>query len=242
MTIALFYTSKIHVAYLVGGTAAIGLVLLLNKLKVKQTALYLIPGAMLWYCLFNSGVHATISGVIMAFSMPLSKLGRFEHLLYRPVNFLIMPLFALANTAIIFPSDFSGALTSTISLGIILGLFIGKPLGIFLFSFVAIKSKIASLPSRTGFKHILGVGMLGGIGFTMSIFTTGLAFNQDSAQVISKVAIICASVLAGITGFVYLYKLKPVVENKKILKEDKLRKKEHEVMVLSKESYQQALS
>ncbi|MEO8403971.1 MAG: Na+/H+ antiporter NhaA [Chitinophagaceae bacterium] len=228
ITIAIFYTSKLHLLYLLGASGAFGVVLMFNKLKIKQTHLYLIPGIIMWYCLFNSGIHATISGVVMAFTLPLSKLATLERILFRPVNFVIMPLFALANTAIIFPSDPAAALTSTVSLGVIFGLFIGKPLGIFLFSFMAVKSKVAALPSRTTFRQLIGIGMLGGIGFTMSIFTTSLAFTNEAVQVISKVSIISASLLAGIAGFTYLYRLKPVLQSVPEITEERVPETEEE--------------
>lgn len=211
ITIAIFYTAKLHFTYLLFGMAALGSVWFMNWLKVKRTVYYVLPGILLWYCLFNSGIHATIAGVLMAFSLPLPKLAKIEHLLHYPVNFIIMPLFALANTAIMLPSDLGHAFTSTISFGILTGLVLGKPLGIFLFSFIASKCGIASLPSKTSYKQLWGIGLLGGIGFTMSIFTTSLAYNQESIQVISKVSIIAASIVASVIGYAYLYLLKPVL-------------------------------
>lgn len=204
ITIAVFYTAKLNAFYFViAGVAVIGIILM-NVFKVKSPHLYLIPGIILWYSLFNSGVHATIAGVIMAFTMPLNKLAKLEHLLYYPVNFVILPLFALANTAILLPDQFQNVLFSSISYGIIFGLVIGKPVGIFLFSFWGEKMGIASLPSKTGYKQLVGVGMLGGIGFTMSIFTTALAYQANEIQVISKVSIIAASLISGIIGYTFL--------------------------------------
>ena len=133
ITIAIFYSSSLNFMYIGGALLSFLAVLGLNKLKPKATILYLIPALFMWYSLFNSGVHATIAGVVMAFSMPLEKLAKVEHLLHKPVNFVIMPLFALANTAIVLPSSFGGIYTSTISFGVICGLIIGKPIGIFLF-------------------------------------------------------------------------------------------------------------
>jgi NhaA family Na+:H+ antiporter len=127
-----------------------------------------------------------------------------------------MPLFALANTAIIFPESFSEVYNSTISYGVILGLSIGKPLGIFFFSFIAIKLKIASLPSNTTYKQLWGIGLLGGIGFTMSIFTSTLAYSLDLFQVISKVSVMVGSLIASVLGYFYLANYK----NKKDLKLD----------------------
>ncbi len=220
ITIAIFYTSNLNFTYLLFGMGALSTVWLMNWLKVKRTIYYVVPGVLLWYCLFNSGIHATIAGVLMAFSLPLHKLAKIEHLLHYPVNFIIMPLFALANTAIILPSELSHAFTSTISFGVLAGLVLGKPFGIFLFSFIASKCGIASLPSKTSYKQLWGIGLLGGIGFTMSIFTTSLAYSQESLQVISKVSIIAASVIASVVGYAYLYLLKPVSFPKVTLEED----------------------
>lgn len=206
ITIAIFYSSKISLLYLCLAAVLTGFVILINKLKVNTLFYYFLPGILLWYCMFNSGIHATVAGVIMGFCMPLSQLLKLEHKLYKPVNFLIMPLFAFANTAILLPSNMGFIFKSTISLGIMLGLVIGKPLGIFLFSFIAAKFKIATLPSNATFKQLLGVGMLSGIGFTMSIFTASLSYSVDSLQIISKVAIIAASAISGVLGFLYLYK------------------------------------
>lgn len=207
VTIAVFYTSKLKLTYLLIGLISLSCVWLMNWLKIKRTIYYIIPAALLWYCLFNSGIHATIAGVLMAFSLPLGKLSRIEQILHYPVNFVIMPLFALANTAILLPADMNTAFNSTISFGVMAGLVIGKPLGIFLFSFLAVKTRIASLPSKTSFKQLWGIGLLGGIGFTMSIFTTSLAYQDESLQVISKVSIIAASIMSSILGYVYLFSL-----------------------------------
>lgn len=204
LTIAIFYSAQIKIFYLLGGAAAVGVVLLFNYLKVTKVALYLIPAAVLWYCLFNSGIHATIAGVLMAFTMPLFQLSKLEKILFYPVNFVIMPLFALANTAIELPSTFAPVFTSTISLGVMLGLILGKPIGIFLFSFIASKSGVASLPTNTNLKELWGVGMIGGIGFTMSIFTSTLSYRVSHLQMIAKVSIITASVIAGLVGYIYL--------------------------------------
>lgn len=204
VTIAIFYTSSLHWIYLFCGLGLIGLVILLNVLKIKQSFIYFIPAVGLWYCLFNSGIHPTISGVIMAFAMPSAMLENIQKILYYPVNFVIMPLFALANTAIILPSHFGDVFTSTISFGIMLGLVAGKPLGIFMFCFIATKLGIAHMPSRSNYTQLLGIGMLGGIGFTMSIFTSTLAYDTNQLQIISKVAIICASVVSSIAGYMYL--------------------------------------
>lgn len=207
LTIAIFYSAQIKIYFLLGGAAAVGVVLLFNRLKVAKVGLYLIPAAILWYCLFNSGIHATIAGVVMAFTMPLFQLSKLEKKLFYPVNFIIMPLFALANTAIELPSAITPIYTSTISIGVMLGLILGKPIGIFLFSLIASKSGVASLPSNTNLKELWGIGMIGGIGFTMSIFTSTLSYQVGHLQTIAKISIITASLIAGIIGYVYLSSL-----------------------------------
>ncbi len=210
ITIAVFYTAKLNLIYLAMGGLATIVLILLNKFKIEKLGFYLLPAAVLWYCIFNSGVHATVAGVITAFCMPLKNLAKLEHVLHKPVNFLIMPLFALANTAIILPDSMSEVFTSTISPGVVLGLVIGKPLGIFFFSFISIKLGFASLPSNTHFKQLWGIGLLGGIGFTMSIFTSTLAFQHEGFQVISKVSVMAGSLVAGIIGYLFLYRYKNI--------------------------------
>jgi NhaA family Na+:H+ antiporter len=216
ITIALFYTAKLNFMFLsLAGACGISLYLL-KRFKIDRLIFYFVIGTALWYCLFNSGIHATIAGVIMAFSMPLSRLSKLEHYLAKPVTFFIMPLFALANTAIVLPSHVGNLFSSTISLGIIFGLVFGKPIGIFLFTFIATKLKIAALPSGSTYKQLLGMGILGGIGFTMSIFTSNLAFNQQIFLVISKVSIITASVIAALSGYVYVGRLNKVSAGKEV--------------------------
>lgn len=208
ITIAIFYTAKLNAIYLLFGAIAVIVLIALNRLKVENLFFYAIPAIILWYCIFNSGVHATISGVIVSFCMPLKNLAKLEHILYKPVNFIIMPLFALANTAIILPESMSDVFTSSITPGVMLGLILGKPLGIFFFSFIAIKLGIASLPSNTNFKQLWGIGLLGGIGFTMSIFTSTLAYTSEAMQVISKVSVMAGSLVASLIGYSYLYNFK----------------------------------
>jgi len=211
LTIAFFYTAKLNFLYLFMAMGTWGVIYWMGRAKVNRLVFYILPGILLWYFLFNSGVHATIAGVVMAFSIPLSKLNKIETYLQKPLTFFIMPVFALANTAIILPSHFGVVFTSTISFGILAGLIIGKPLGIFLFTFIATKLKIASLPVGTNYKQLFGMGMLGGIGFTMSIFTSNLAYNQETLLIISKVSIISASVIAACSGYVYMNKLNKAV-------------------------------
>jgi NhaA family Na+:H+ antiporter len=204
LAIAIFYTSSISGMFLAlaGGTLLV--LVVLNLLKVAEYTIYFILGVFLWYFVFNSGVHATVAGVLLAFTIPLKRIGKLEHALHDPVNFLILPLFALANTAIALPSDMSPVFSSVVHHGILLGLVVGKPLGISLFCFLTVKLGIAALPDHLRWKHVLGMGMIAGIGFTMSIFIAALAFRQPEVQTIAKVAIIGASLLSGIIGFFFL--------------------------------------
>lgn len=210
LVIAFFYTKELHTNYLFYAAAIFAFQMLLNRLKVKQLWCYLIPGVAMWYFIHHSGIHATIAGVLTALTLPTtpdateSPLEKLEHLISNPVNFIIMPVFALANTNITFESGMSQALFSNMGLGIVLGLFIGKPLGIFTISWAAVKSGIARLPENVQWKHVLGLGVLGGIGFTMSIFIALLSINREYLQAEAKFAILVSSILSGVVGFIYL--------------------------------------
>lgn len=210
LVIAIFYTSTLSLTNLFIALGIWGFLILLNRLKVHNLIPYLIGGVAMWYFMLNSGVHATITGVLLAFAIPFGDGGKkspsyiMQHFLHYPVAFLILPVFALANTCITISGDFSAGLLHTNSLGILIGLVFGKPLGIWLFSFVGVGLGLCSLPNDLKWKNIVGAGFLGGIGFTMSIFITLLAF--DNAEIInnSKIAILMASLIAGITGFITL--------------------------------------
>ncbi len=212
LVIAIFYTDQIHWMYLLLSLGVTVLLFLLNFLKVTKLIFYIIPGLFLWYFLHHSGIHATIAGVLLAFSIPtnasnvkISPLEKLEHQLHLPVSFFIMPIFALANTNITFNSSMVEGLTSTLGLGIILGLILGKLIGINLFSFIAIKLKISSLPQNSSWFQMLGVGLLAGIGFTMSIFIALLSFKEQiEIQDEAKFAILIASFLAAILGYIIL--------------------------------------
>jgi NhaA family Na+:H+ antiporter len=208
LAIAIFYTDALHMLYLYIGAGIFALLLVMNYFKVQHIIFYLIPGLVLWYCIFNSGIHATIAGVLLAFCIPLNKIHNLEHTLHDPVNFIIMPIFALANTAIAFPPDLFQAFSHSVSFGIIAGLVLGKPLGIFLFCLIAVKLKLASLPANTNWKQLWGVGMIAGVGFTMSIFIATLAFKAVDIQVISVMSVILASLLSGLAGFIFLKAVK----------------------------------
>jgi NhaA family Na+:H+ antiporter len=187
-----------------------GVLLLLNRLKIHHLLPYLIGGVAMWYFMLHSGVHATITGVLLAFAIPFgngdekSPSHGLQHFLHRPVAFFILPLFALANTCIPIGAGWQSALGQANSLGIIAGLVIGKPLGIWLFSMLGVGLGLCALPADLKWKNIVGAGFLGGIGFTMSIFITLLAYDNEVVVTNSKIAIIIASLIAGITGFFWL--------------------------------------
>ena len=212
MLIAIFYTDQLHWLYLGLSGAIILLLIALNYFKVKKHIFYIIPGLFLWYFMHHSGIHATIAGVLLAFTIPtnestteISPLEKLEHQLHTPVNFLIMPIFALANTNIIFKTGMVDGLFTNFGFGIIFGLVAGKVIGIGLFSFIAIKSKLSSLPHQSTWLHMIGAGFLAGIGFTMSIFIALLSFKgQPEVQDEAKFAILIASVLAGVIGYTLL--------------------------------------
>jgi Na+:H+ antiporter, NhaA family len=218
--IAIFYTASIAFMNLFIALCIFGVLLILNRLKVYNLIPYLIGGVVMWYYMLHSGVHATITGVLLAFAIPFSNGGEkspsyiLQHFLHKPVAFFILPLFAIANTCISVGDNWQSGLGQTNSLGIIAGLVIGKPLGIWLFSFIGVGLKLCTLPTDLQWKNIIGAGFLGGIGFTMSIFTTLLAFDNEQIVNNSKIAILIASFLAGTIGFIFLkLTLKIQVEN-----------------------------
>ena len=187
--------------------------IVINRLKVANLAPYLVLGALMWFFMFQSGVHATIAGVLLAFTIPFRRIRkddrspsyRLEHMLHRPVAFLVLPVFALANTGIVISSDSVASLASPNSLGIFTGLFVGKVVGICALSYAAVKLHICRLPLYLSWRHIIGAGFLAGIGFTMSIFITNLAFKGDSALINnSKMAILLTSLISGVVGYFWL--------------------------------------
>lgn len=210
VVIAIFYTQELHLTQLLYAGGIVALLAAMNALGVKKLVFYIIPGIFLWYFIHHSGIHATIAGVLLAFTIPTnpvkeeSPLEKLEHKIMSPVNFLIMPLFALANTNIRFHSSMLEGLTSPLGLGIICGLLVGKTVGVTLFSFLAVKLGFSSLPSRSTWNHILGLGMLAGIGFTMSVFIALLSFNSPEFHDEAKFSILVASLLAGVLGYVFL--------------------------------------
>ncbi|MBL0310488.1 MAG: Na+/H+ antiporter NhaA [Bacteroidetes bacterium] len=210
IVIAIFYTTSIAFVNLFIALGIFGVLLILKRLKVHNLIPYLIGGVGMWYFMLHSGVHATITGVLLAFAIPFgngeekSPSSILQHFLHKPVAFFILPLFAIANTCIAVGDNWQSGLGQTNSLGIMAGLVIGKPLGIFLFSFIGVGLGLCVLPTDLKWKNIIGAGFLGGIGFTMSIFIALLAF--DNADIIndSKIAILIASLIAGTIGFIWL--------------------------------------
>ena len=256
LVIAVFYTAEISISALIVGAIVLVVLIILNRLGTKSLLAYSLLGIILWVAFLKSGVHATIAGVLLAFTIPassrfdtkkfsdkvkefikhfdstgdhwknvlnnaerqndvmaiesscqkaLTPLQRFEHGLHPWVSFLIIPIFALANAGVTLSGlNIFEALFSKISLGIILGLFIGKQIGIFGFSFLAVKLKLASLPQGVNWKNLYGAGILAGIGFTMSLFIASLAFNDPELLDLSKIGVLTGSVISGILGFLFL--------------------------------------
>lgn len=210
LIIAIFYTKNLVWSNLLMALGIFVILLVLNRLKVRNLIPYLSLGVVMWYFMLNSGVHATITGVLLAFAIPFGNGNTkstsyiLQHFLHKPVAFVILPLFALANTAIVLNSDWHYALSHNYTLGIALGLIVGKPVGIWLFSFLAVKLKLSHLPSDLNWKTIFGVSFLGGIGFTMSIFITLLAFSDLEHINNAKIMILISSLIAAIFGLLYL--------------------------------------
>ena len=214
LVIAIFYTAQLSEAYLLAALAVFLFLIMLNRVfRVMALFPYLLGGAVMWFLMLKSGVHATLTGVLLAFAIPYSARAedetspshRLEHWLHRPVAFVILPIFALANTGIVISSGWQEAFFSANSLGIRGGLVLGKPIGIAFFSFAAVMLGICALPRELRWTHIVGAGFLGGIGFTMSIFVTNLAFSGNPDLITgSKIAILVASLVAGSCGFLWL--------------------------------------
>lgn len=214
IVIALFYTAKLSAIYLGCSLLVWAFLVVLNRyFRVVILIPYLIGGVAMWYLMLKSGVHATIAGVLLGFAIPFSMKEddeaspshRLEYFLHKPVGFIILPIFALANTGIVLGTDSLQTLVNTNEIGIIAGLVIGKPVGITLTCFAVVTLGLCRLPLDLNWKHIFGAGILGGIGFTMSIFITNLAFATNPVEINgSKMAILLASLTAGTIGFIYL--------------------------------------
>lgn len=211
LVIAIFYTDNLSLMNLGIALGIMGVLFIFNRMKVNSWILYIIGGIGMWYFMLNSGIHATIAGVLLAFVIPFGDGSektisyRMQHLLHKPVAFIVLPLFALANTAVIFGGDWMEGLTHENSIGIFLGLVFGKPVGIFLFCFAFVLMGVCKLPEELSWKQIFATGFLAGIGFTMSIFITLLAFkNQPDDITISKITILISSLVAGLIGYLFL--------------------------------------
>lgn len=207
IVIAIFYSKTIVLMNLLIAFLIFGALLLLNRLKVHLLLPYLIGGVAMWYFMLHSGVHATIAGVLLAFAIPFGKGDdksisyKLQHWLHKPVAFIILPIFALANTAIVIHSGWHMQIVKPIGLGILLGLVLGKPLGIYLCCKLTTKIGISNIPEQLNWKQIAGVGMLGGIGFTMSIFISLLAFEDILIVNTAKMMILTASLIASVVGY-----------------------------------------
>ena len=257
LVIAIFYGQSPSFIWLAAAAVVLAVLIVLNRTHVYSLVPYLLVGAVLWYCIFMSGVHSTIAGVLLAFTIPsgshvklkdfaswsgqrvkeaeesfvpdepvigqadylasVSRLARvsrqvvppatrLERKLYPWVYFAILPLFALTNADVAFMQAPAGEiLSSPIFLGVFFGLVMGKPLGIMLMSFIIVKAKLSALPENVNWAHLLGAALLGGVGFTMSIFVANLAFADATSVMIAKVAILAASLVAGVLGFAFLF-------------------------------------
>ncbi|SMO49345.1 Na+/H+ antiporter NhaA [Solitalea koreensis] len=208
VVIAIFYSHGLVLQNLLIALGVFSALLICNKLKFTNLSIYLLIGVVMWYFMLKSGIHATIAGVLLALAIPMkseyhdhSPAEYLEHGLHQYSSYLIMPLFALCNTGIVFNMPFKEVYTSSLGIGIILGLLFGKPVGISLFSYLAVKTGMASWPSKINFKKIVGVGFLGGIGFTMSIFISLLAFKEPELQSFAKIAVLVGSLLSGFVGY-----------------------------------------
>ncbi|EMJ3465956.1 TPA: Na+/H+ antiporter NhaA [Vibrio harveyi] len=212
--IALFYTGDLSTIALIVGFIMTGVLFMLNAKEVTKLTPYMIVGAILWFAVLKSGVHATLAGVVIGFAIPLkgkkgehSPLKHMEHALHPYVAFGILPLFAFANAGISLEGVSMSGLTSMLPLGIALGLLVGKPLGIFTFSWAAVKMGVAKLPEGVNFVHIFAVSVLCGIGFTMSIFISSLAFGNVSPEfdTYARLGILMGSTTAAVIGYALLH-------------------------------------
>ncbi|GAL05991.1 Na+/H+ antiporter NhaA [Photobacterium aphoticum] len=223
--IALFYSSDLSTWALAVAFAATTALFIMNAKNVTKLSWYLVVGAILWVSVLKSGVHATLAGVVLGFAIPLSgkdgghsddesPLKHLEHVLHPYVAFLILPIFAFANAGISLDGVSLDGLTSMLPLGIALGLLVGKPLGIFTFSYLAVKAGLAKMPEGIGFKHVFAVSVLCGIGFTMSIFISSLAFvgAPEDFSTYSRLGILLGSTVSAVVGYVLLSRTLPKTE------------------------------
>jgi NhaA family Na+:H+ antiporter len=200
LIIAIFYSGSLNQAYLGGAAGLFGALLLLNKLNVKSLAVYLGLGALLWFCVLESGIHATVAGVLLALTIPMDRIEGIEHALQRPVNYILLPIFALCNTAIVLNGSLLPTLASPVALGVALGLLVGKPVGIVGMVALLVRSGLAQLPAQVNWRQMVGLGFTAGIGFTMAIFIATLAYGDPAAVDVAKLAVLLGSAAAALVG------------------------------------------
>ena len=216
LVIALFYTAQISwISLGVGGLVFVALIIA-NRTGLRHPLIYIVLGIGLWIAFLQSGIHATVAGVLLATTIPArqrvnsvnteSLMLRFEHALMPWNKYVIMPVFALANAGVLLGGGAARSLADPISIGVICGLVLGKPIGIVLFSWLATRSRVAAMLDGISWWQIAGVGLLGGIGFTMSLFIANLAFGESPALEMAKVGILAASIISGVAGAVVLIK------------------------------------
>jgi len=204
LIIIAFYSGELHTVMLICAAGATGLLILLNRLKLRYVAVYLVAGILLWYFVLKSGIHPTMAGVLLAIAIPIPMDEVIEQKLTRTVSYFILPVFALANTAIPLSFGSTGNLFSGLSAGIMLGLFLGKPLGIVLSSWILVKARLSPMLAGVNWKMMTGLGLVAGIGFTMSIFITTLSFDQEVYADTAKLAVISGSVISALAGIIFL--------------------------------------
>lgn len=217
LVIAAFYTTDLHLAYLAGALGVWAAMLVLNRIGVRALSSYLVLGVGLWYCMLESGVHATLAGVLTAAAIPASGTSnqpapslKLEHFLHPVVSFFIVPLFAFANTSLVLHLAVFSELRSPLGLGILIGLVVGKPVGVCLLSWFVVRIGWATLPAGVSWRALIGAGILAGIGFTIALFMSMLSLGEHSSgEAVAKLSILLASLLAGTIGYLVLRTMPP---------------------------------
>jgi NhaA family Na+:H+ antiporter len=214
--IAVFYTSQLSINALTISILGFAVAIVLNRMGIQRTAPYLLVGIVMWVFVLKSGVHATLAGVLIALTIPLKSKNEDEALLYKMehglhpwVAFLILPIFAFANAGVNFTGIGIDDLLQPLTLGIAVGLFLGKQIGVFLATWIGVKSGIARLPENVTWRHVYGVACLTGVGFTMSLFIGSLAFDAADEMNAVRLGVVLGSVLSGLFGFVLLKSAAP---------------------------------
>lgn len=217
LVIAAFYTTDLHLAYLAGALGVWATMLVLNRTGVRALSSYLVLGGGLWYCMLESGVHATLAGVLTAAAIPASGTSnrpapslKLEHFLHPVVSFFIVPLFAFANTSLVLHLAVFSELRSPLGLGILIGLVVGKPVRVCLLSWFVVRIGWATLPAGVSWRALIGAGILAGIGFTIALFMSMLSLGEHSSgEAVAKLSILLASLLAGTIGYLVLRTMPP---------------------------------